>query len=46
MDAAKSTGRGQPLLVYGSGKLLRHHLITEYCLTVHPLMLNSGRQRF
>ncbi len=53
-DAAQSVSElkqeGKPLVVLGSGELLRtlvrHGLVDEYLLTIHPLVLGSGRRLF
>jgi dihydrofolate reductase len=41
---------GQDIVVLGSGQLvqslLRHDLIDEYTLLIHPLVLGSGRRLF
>jgi dihydrofolate reductase len=41
---------GKDLVVLGSGELLRslmqHHLVDEYVLLIHPLVLGSGRRLF
>jgi len=41
---------GQDILVYGSGKLvnmlLKHDLVDELRLMVHPVVLGSGRRLF
>lgn len=54
-DAAETVARlkkepGKDLVVLGSGQLLqtlmRHDLIDEYVLLIHPLVLGSGRHLF
>jgi dihydrofolate reductase len=54
-DAAEAVARlkqqpGKDLLVLGSGalvqSLLKHNLIDEFLLTIHPLLLGSGRRLF
>jgi len=54
-DGAKSVARlkselDQDLLVMGSGELvkslMRHDLVDEYMLLIHPLLLGSGRRLF
>lgn len=55
-DAAQAVGRlkqeqpGQNLTVLGSGELLqslmRHDLVDEYLLLIHPLVLGKGRRMF
>jgi dihydrofolate reductase len=54
-DAAEGVARlkqqpGKDLVVLGSGELvrslLRHDLIDEYVLLIHPLILGSGRRLF
>jgi dihydrofolate reductase len=54
-EAAESVARlkeqaGKDLLVMGSGELLhtlmRHRLIDEYLLMIHPLVLGQGRRLF
>jgi dihydrofolate reductase len=54
-DAAKSVaklrnGRGKDLVILGSGDLARalmkHNLIDEYILLIHPLVLGSGQRLF
>jgi dihydrofolate reductase len=55
-DAAEAVARlkqehpGQDLTVLGSGELLqslmRHNLVDEYLLLIHPLVLGSGRRLF
>jgi dihydrofolate reductase len=41
---------GKDLVVLGSGELLQslmqHHLVDEYVLLIHPLVLGSGRRLF
>jgi dihydrofolate reductase len=41
---------GQDLLIYGSGDLVdeltRHHLIDEYRLMIHPVIVGSGKRLF
>jgi dihydrofolate reductase len=41
---------GKDLVVLGSGELvqtlMRHNLVDEYVLTIHPLVLGSGRRLF
>ena len=41
---------GKDLLIFGSGvliqSLMRHNLIDEYVLQIHPLVLGSGRRLF
>ena len=41
---------GNDLAIFGSGELvrslMRHHLIDEYILSIHPLILGSGRHLF
>jgi dihydrofolate reductase len=54
-DAAEAVARlkqepGKDLVILGSGKLaqalMRHDLIDEYILLIHPLVLGSGRRLF
>lgn len=54
-DAAAAVARlkaepGKDLVILGSGELLRalmpHHLVDEYVLCIHPLVLGSGRRLF
>src|SRR6266852_8161273 len=54
-DAAEAVARlkeqpGRDLVVLGSGDLLqslmRHNLVDEYMLLIHPLILGSGRRLF
>ena len=54
-DAAEAVGRlrekpGKDLVILGSGELIRslmrHDLIDEYVLSIHPLVLGSGRCLF
>jgi dihydrofolate reductase len=54
-DAATAVARlkqqpGQDLLVLGSGalvgSLIRHNLVDQYILLIHPLVLGSGRRLF
>ena len=54
-DAAEAVARlkeqpGKDLVVLGSGDLLqslmRHNLVDEYMLLIHPLILGSGRRLF
>jgi dihydrofolate reductase len=54
-DAAEAVARlkqqpGKDLVILGSGELVRslmpHNLIDEYLLTIHPLVLGSGRRLF
>ncbi len=54
-DAAEAVARlkeepGKDLLVMGSGELvqslMRHNLVDEYVLLIHPLVLGSGRRLF
>jgi dihydrofolate reductase len=54
-DAASAVARlkeqpGKDLVVLGSGELLqslmRHGLVDEYALSIHPLVLGSGRRLF
>jgi dihydrofolate reductase len=54
-DAAEAVAKlkeqpGKNLAVLGSGELvqslMRHNLIDEYVLTIHPLVLGSGRRLF
>ncbi len=54
-DAAETVARlkqesGQDLVVMGSGELIqslmRHNLVDEYVLLIHPLVLGSGRRLF
>src|SRR5438876_5873898 len=51
-DLATEVGKlkeqpGQDLLIYGSGDLVdeltRHHLIDEYRLMIHPVIVGSGK---
>ena len=48
--AALKAGPGADLTILGSGalirSLLRHNLIDEYLLLIHPLLLGSGRRLF
>jgi dihydrofolate reductase len=48
--AALKTGEGPDLTVLGSGMLVQtlrvHGLIDEYVLSIHPLLLGSGRRLF
>lgn len=48
--AALKNQPGQDLLIYGSGDfvqtLLRHNLIDEYRLWVHPVILGKGKRLF
>ena len=41
---------GQDLVILGSGELtrslMRHDLVDEYVLLIHPLVLGSGRRLF
>jgi dihydrofolate reductase len=54
-DAAEAVARlkdepGEDLAVLGSGELvqslMRHNLVNEYVLLIHPLVLGSGRRLF
>jgi dihydrofolate reductase len=54
-DAAEAVGRlrkkpGKDLVILGSGELvrslMRNDLIDEYVLSIHPLVLGSGRRLF
>jgi len=54
-DAAEAVARlkeepGKDLVVMGSGELvqslMRHNLVDEYVLLIHPLVLGSGRRLF
>jgi dihydrofolate reductase len=53
-DAADAVARlkeqGEDLTVHGSGQLvrslMRRNLVDEYVLTIHPLVLGSGRRLF
>ncbi len=54
-DAAEAVARlkeepGKDLVVLGSGELvqslMRHNLVDEYVLLIHPLVLGSGRRLF
>jgi dihydrofolate reductase len=54
-DAAEAVARlkeqpGNDLVVLGSGELvqtlMRHNLVDEYVLLIHPLVLGSGRRLF
>jgi dihydrofolate reductase len=54
-DAAEAVARlreqpGKDIVVLGSGELIRslmrRHLIDEYVLLIHPLVLGSGRRLF
>jgi dihydrofolate reductase len=54
-DAAEAVARlkqepGKDLVVMGSGELvqslMRHSLVDEYVLLIHPLVLGSGRRLF
>ena len=54
-DAAEAVAKlkeepGKDLLVMGSGELvqslMRHNLVDEYVLLIHPLVLGSGRRLF
>ena len=54
-DTAEAVARlkeqpGKDLVILGSGalvqSLMRHNLIDEYLLTIHPLVLGSGRRLF
>jgi dihydrofolate reductase len=54
-DAAEAVARlkeqpGKDLVILGSGaliqSLMRHNLIEEYLLMIHPLVLGSGRRLF
>ena len=54
-DAAETVARlkrerSKDLVVMGSGELvqslMRSHLVDEYVLLIHPLMLGSGRRLF
>jgi len=54
-DTAKAVARlkeepGKDLVVLGSGELvqmlMRHNLVDEYTLLIHPLILGSGRHLF
>jgi dihydrofolate reductase len=54
-DAATTVARlkeqsGKDLLILGSGELvrslMRHNLIDEYSLSIHPLVLGTGRRLF
>jgi dihydrofolate reductase len=54
-DAAEAVARlkeqpGGDLVIMGSGELtrslMRHHLVDEYVLLIHPLVLGSGRRLF
>ncbi len=54
-DAAEAVARlkeepGKDLVVLGSGELvqslMRRHLVDEYVLLIHPLVLGSGRRLF
>jgi dihydrofolate reductase len=48
--AALKEQPGKDLLILGSGVLVQslmpHHLIDEYALSIHPLVLGSGRRLF
>jgi dihydrofolate reductase len=54
-DAAETVARlkeepGKDLVIMGSGELIQslrgHHLVDEYVLLIHPLILGSGRRLF
>jgi dihydrofolate reductase len=54
-DAAEAVARlkeepGPDIVVMGSGELvrslMRHHLVDDYVLMIHPLLLGSGRRLF
>jgi dihydrofolate reductase len=54
-DAAEAVAilkqqRGNDLVIFGSGvlvqSLMRHRLVDEYLLLIHPLVLGTGRQLF
>jgi len=48
--AALKEQPGQDLLILGSGELIqslvRRHLVDEYVLSIHPLVLGAGRRLF
>jgi dihydrofolate reductase len=48
--AARKEQRGGNMVVLGSGELsqslMRHGLVDEYVLSIHPLVLGSGRRLF
>ena len=48
--AALKEQPGKDLLILGSGVLVQalmlHHLIDEFALSIHPLILGSGRRLF
>jgi dihydrofolate reductase len=50
VDAARELSKRESLVILGSGELIRallpHGLIDAFVLTIHPLVLGSGRRLF